>query len=312
MWLDADDELLPDRCERLLQRLEREGADLVFDSADLHDGSTGAFIRHMPIPGYLRRDATGVRQFERNALPSLGWPLVRTSWAQRIGYDARCHGVEDYDFLLRSCMEGARIAYEPTAGYRQFAYASSISRQLTDRRAGVRALLEKHEYDIIRARFGAAGHNSAITGWALVAVAFYREDWSAARHFLNEVATTISDPRRVLESDGPCAHPEGWRLAFYRGTLELIAGSDDEAAAHLQAAYDLAATPEATNNLGVALARLGSRPEAMTLFSQAHHALPTYLDAIENLRSESPSHITTHPLRPTPARTEYPVDRLAS
>jgi glycosyltransferase involved in cell wall biosynthesis len=293
MWVGAGDEVVPGRSDLLLARLEREGADLVYDTADLHDESTGAFVRHVPIPAYLRRDPTAVRQFERNVIPSLGSPLVRTSWAQRIGYDRTCQGVEDYDFLLRSCLEGARIAYEPTAGYRQFASPRS-----TDRRAAVRAALEKHDYNIMRARFGAAGYNSAITGWALVAVAFYREHWSAARRFLSEVEKTISDPRLILEPDGPCAHPEGWRLAFYRGTLELIAGNDDEAWAHLRAAYDLAATPETANNLGVALARMGRRSEAATLFAQAQHAFPDYLDASENLRSQSPSHITTHPLRP--------------
>jgi glycosyltransferase involved in cell wall biosynthesis len=307
MWLDADDEAMLGRSERLVARLEDEGADLVFDAADLHDGETRRFLRHMPIPEYLRRDPTGVRQFERNVIPSLGWPLVRTGWAQRLGYDRACHGVEDYDFFLRSCMEGARVAYEPVAGYRQYAYATSVSRDLADRRAGVRALLKKHQYPLIRARFAAAGHSDAVTIWALVAVAFYREDWPAAARLLDEAARAIDDHCRVLEADGPCANPEGWRLRFYRGTLALLTNQNEAAKRELSIAHVLAATPESANNLGVALARAGQRAGADELFEQALRALPSYLDAAQNRAATQPSAVTTHPLRQTAARTEYPA-----
>ena len=50
MWIDADDEAQPGRAGRLLSRLEHEGADLVYDAADLHDGATGAFIRRAGGP----------------------------------------------------------------------------------------------------------------------------------------------------------------------------------------------------------------------------------------------------------------------
>lgn len=306
MWVDADDEALPGRAARLLARLEDEGADLVFDAADLHDGTTGVFLRHMPIPTYLQCDPSAVRQFERNVLPSLGWPLVRTSWAERVGYDRSLHGVEDYDFLLRSCMEGARVAYEPTPGYRQFAYATSISRDLADRRAGVRALLGKHDYGLIRARFEAAGHPPAVAVWALVAVAFYREDWRRAAALLDEAARTIADPQRPLEADGPCPQPEGWRLAFYRGTLALLTNRSDSARLELGRAHTIARTAESANNLGVALARLGLTSQAQALFDEAEQHFPAYLDAVRNRASAAPACITTHPLRRTASRSEYP------
>jgi glycosyltransferase involved in cell wall biosynthesis len=305
MWIDADDEALPGRVERLKARLEREGSDLVYDAADLHDGATGTFIRHMPIPAYLQCDPSAVRQFERNVIPSLGWPLVRMSWAARVGYDPACHGVEDYDFLLRSVMEGARISCEPTPGYRQFAYPTSVSRELANRRAGVSTLLKKHQYGLIRTRYQAAGYNAAVTAWALVAVALYREDWPAAARFLDEAALTVIDPSRVLEVDGPCLYPEGWRLGFYRGTLALLTGQLDIARDELSAAHALSPAPESANNLGVALARFGLRREADALFRDAAGLFPGYLDASENLTSSAPSRITTHPLRSSSARTEY-------
>ena len=308
MWVDADDEALHGRVERLSERLEREGADSVYDAADLHDGVTGAFVRHMPIPGYLRRDPTAVRQFERNALPTLGWPLVRTSWAQRVGYDVACHGVEDYDFLLRSCMEGARVAYEPVPGYRQFAYPTSVSRAIADRRAGVRALLGKHPYPLIRARFDSAAYGEAISAWALTAVALYREDWPAAAAFLDEAAALMTDPLAVLEADGPCPYPEGWRLSFHRGTLALVTGRLDQARRDLARAYEIVPTPECANNFGVALARCGRRTEANMLFEDAVGMFPDYIDATRNLASAIPDSITIHPLRLSPSRTEYPLE----
>jgi glycosyltransferase involved in cell wall biosynthesis len=307
MWVDADDEAQPGRAARLLARLEREGADLVFDAADLHDGHTNAFLRHLPIPDYLRRDPTGVRQFERNVLPSLGWPLMRTSWAQRIGYDRTCHGVEDYDFFLRSCLEGARVGYETVPGYHQYAYPTSISRALADRRAGVKALLAKHGYPMIRARYAAAGHGYAITAWALVAVAVYREDYDSAAHFVEEAAATVANPAHVLELDGPCAEPEGWRVAFYRGTLALLADHAPLARRELARAHAISPSAETANNLGVALARVGARTQARRLFESAAKLFPSYLDARLNLDSPQPNRITTHPLRRSAARSEYPV-----
>ncbi|MGH9374380.1 MAG: hypothetical protein ACRD15_22920, partial [Vicinamibacterales bacterium] len=234
------------------------------------------------------------------------------SWTERVGYDSACHGVEDYDFLLRSCMDGARVSYEPTAGYRQFAYPTSVSRDLTARRAGVRALLQKHDYSLIRARFHAAGHSEAVTVWALVAVSLYREDWGAATAFLDEAAAMIVDPRHVLEADGPCPHPEGWRLGFYRGTLALLTGRIDIARRELAAAHVRARLPESANNLGIALARFGCRSEADALFLEAERSLPAYLDAAHNRISATPSCITTHPLRQAPARSEYPSQLIAS
>jgi glycosyltransferase involved in cell wall biosynthesis len=307
MWVDADDEAQPGRAARLLARLEREGADLLFDAADLYDGQTGEFLRHLPIPDYLRRDPTGVRQFERNVLPSLGWPLMRTSWAQRIRYDRACHGVEDYDFFLRSCLEGARVGYEMVPGYRQYAYPTSVSRQLAHRRAGVKALLAKHGYPMIRARYAAAGHGYAITAWALAAVAIYREDFASAAHFVEEAAATVGNRAHVLEPEGPCPETEGWRLGFYRGTLALLAGDPHVARRELARAHAISQTPETANNLGVALARVGARTQARRLFEWAAKLFPAYLDASVNLEAAQPDRITTHPLRRTAARSEYPV-----
>jgi hypothetical protein len=175
----------------------------------------------------------------------------------------------------------------------------------------VRTLLQKHEYGLIRARYGAAGHAEAVTAWALVAVAMYREDWSAAGAFIDEASALPIDPARVLEAAGPCPHPEGWRRGFYRGTLALLTGRFDIARRELTEAQRFARTPESSNNLGVALARFGQRDEAEALFVEAEQGFPSYVDAANNRVSANPSCITSHPLRHTAARVEYPSRRSA-
>lgn len=303
MWVAAADEALPGRAARLHARLEQEGADLAYDAADLHDRESGALVRHLPIPEYLRRDPTAVRQFERNATSSLGRPLVRTSWAARIGYDPSCDGAADYDFLLRSVMEGARVVWDQTTGYRIYTDPAGSRREQSGRNSDIRALLQKHEYHLVRTRYRAAGHSEAVTAWALAAMALYREDWQEAGGFIDEAAATIADPVRVLEPGGPCPHPEGWRRAFYRGTLALLQGRFDLGRRELAIAQVFKRAPESSNNLGIALARFGLRAEADDLFREAERACPGYRDAAHNLVSPIPSCITSHPLR-RPARTD--------
>src|SRR5688572_873462 len=106
MWLDAGDEVLPDRATRLLRRLEEDEADLVFDEVDLHDGAGGAFVRRLAFPRLLGDGRQIVRVLERNYIPGPGLPVFRTAAAQEIGFDPAQHGQEDYDFLLRSIVAG--------------------------------------------------------------------------------------------------------------------------------------------------------------------------------------------------------------
>src|SRR4051812_48981124 len=84
-WLDADDEVLPDRAARLLECALANDWDGVWDAAELHDGVTGAPIRRLPMPVFMQRPGAAVRLFERNHTPGPAWPLLRTAFAQQVG-----------------------------------------------------------------------------------------------------------------------------------------------------------------------------------------------------------------------------------
>ncbi len=295
VWLDADDELLPGRCRRLVEHLERKRADLVFDEIELYDGTDGRFLRRLAIPPFLRRPSDLVRCFERNYLPGVGVPGFRTEFARSVGYDPSMHGAEDYDFLLRAVAAGARTVLVRRALYRQYAYPSSLSRDLERQRRMCARALAKHRPERVELLLRAAGLGEAECAWAMVAFHVFQEQYSAALLALDR-----------FESALPAGAPDLiWRAAFQRGTLLLLLNRDEEAAEWLERAQALQSTPETCNNLGVAQARMGGTGDAARLFAMALARFPAYLDALANRSGTDPLRITPLPLRREPARSEY-------
>lgn len=304
-WLDADDELLPGRAARLSGRAKAEGWDAVWDAAVLRDGPTGAPVRVLPMPAFLQQPNAAVRLFERNHAPGPAWPLVRTAFARRVGYDPGLPTADDLDFMLRGVCAGGRFGFVAECGYRQFAYPASLSRQANQQRTWVGAVLGKHDYADVRDRYRAAGYASRVAAWGLVAMATFRQEWSAALAFLDAACPDRTDDA-VLEPEGPWPFRERWRYAFQRGTLRLLEGADDAAAARdLECAESLDPTPETANNLGVAWWRLGHRTDAREALCCAARRLTGYADARANVVAEEPTRITWHPLRRTPSRSDY-------
>lgn len=295
VWLDADDELLPGRCQRLVEHLERQPADLAFDEIALHDGTNGRLLRHLAIPPFLRRPSDVVRCFERNYLPGLGVPGFRTGFARSVGYDPSMHGAEDYDFLLRAVAAGARIALVRQVLYRQYAYPSSLSRDLERQRRMCARALAKHQPEQVEVLLRKAGLGEAECAWTLVAFHVFQEDYPAALRALDWFESVLV----------PGVPELTWRAAFQRGTLLLLMGHPQEGAEWLGRAEALHATPEACNNLGVAWARLGRTGDAARLFTTALARFPGYLDALANRDGTGPLRITPLPLRREPARSEY-------
>jgi hypothetical protein len=303
VWLDADDELLPGRVERLLAALEREDGDLASDGVELVDGPTGELRGRAEIPSFVRR--APVRLFERMYLPGPGVIAARTAAARSIGYDAALHGCEDADFLLRALAGGMRLTMETAIGYRLYTYPDSLSRDRDRQRAMYRLVLDKHAYDRVSERYAAAAVNPVVTAWALVSIALFRDDYPAALEFIARAERLSQAFDDVVELDGPCPYPERWRVAFARGTVYLLLGNAYEAAAALEQACERLATPETLNNLGVAAACAGDRARAVPLFERALAMRPGYADPRENLASPVPARITTHPLRVETARQDY-------
>lgn len=312
VWLDADDEFLPYRIDRLVRALQDNHADFAGDAAEVVDGRSGAFISTIPMPAFIKPYPLQARLFERNYLPAIGALGFRTSFAQRMGYDVMMHGSEDADFVLRSVAAGARFCLLDDVGYRIHAYPGSLSRQIGNQRAMYRYALCKHDYRMVRELLLKAGHTDRVTIWALVSMATFREDYEKALSFVAEAAALIRDPMEVLEPPGPCSMPEKWREYFHRGTLLLLSGETELAAATLRSAKSIRPSPEAINNLGAALAKLGRFEEARGCFAESLALEPGYLDATANLSGNHPIQITTHPLRAHSYRSDYSQSGLKS
>jgi glycosyltransferase involved in cell wall biosynthesis len=305
MWLDADDELLPGRLDRMIEALKIRNADLASDEAELWSGPYSEFVMRLQIPSFLKNHHPLSRLFERNYLPAPGAIGFRTRFAQKIGYDARLHGAEDYDFLLRAVVAGSKIALLDDAGYRLFAYPQSLSRSAENQRSMCRRALEKHSYEKVRALYVEAGYDDCIALWGIVSVAMFRADYLAVLQFLKEVDDLMIDPEAVLEPEGPYAYPESWKIGFFRGTALLLMGNPAQALPILEHLQEQIATAAGCNNLGVAKWQTGDNAGASILFKKSLELFPGYFDAKSNLESSSPSNITTHPLRTEPARADY-------
>lgn len=305
-WLDADDEWCPGRMPHMVAALEA-GHDVVVDDFDLHDGETGAWLRRLSAPGFLRGPGGAVRLFERNWLPGDSPVGFRVSAFRTAGgYDAAVFGPESYDLLLRVIARGGSFAWHDRVGYRIYAYPTSVSRNITRQRAAVAAALRKHDYDSIARLYTGAGYSDRVTAWALVSMALFRMEPAAALQFLERAFPRNAAPDEVLEPDGPWPFREGWRAAFTRGAALLTCGGQDAKA--LEACLEAEAfepTPEGANNLGVALARTGRLDEARDAWQRAERLFPGYADARSNAQAEVPAAVTTHPLRRLSSRNDY-------
>ncbi len=306
MWLDADDELMPGRVATMEKALE-DGADVVFDAAHLVDSVSGKRIRRLDMPAFMLSRGGMARSFERNYLPGPAWPAVRTEVAKELGYDTALPTGEDLDFNLRALRSGARFLMSTEAGYKQVAYGSSLSRDLSLQRGAVRTVLKKHGYEEVERIFAQNGFDERVTCWALCSMAIFREEYAAAERYLKMAFPPGSEPSEILEPDGPLPVEEGWRHAFFAGTLELLQNGG-KALRWLQAAEEFRRTPEGSNNLGVAYYRAGDAKKAQEHFRWALSRLEGYRDATLNERSSGSSQqITTHPIRRHSSRSEYPL-----
>ncbi len=279
-WLDADDEYLPGRIQRLAA-MTASGADIAADATILVDGRTGATRGEVPLPEWILHTGASARLFERNALPAIGLVAFRTDRWRALGYDPMLHGGEDVDIALRAVMAGARFEWIPEAGTRVHIYETSLSRNRDNQRQMYGRALRKHSYDSIRDLYCRSGWDDAVTRWALASIAMFRDDPRTALRFLSELQGV-----------------EGltWRVAFLKGTALLLCG-DPRAIDLLAEAEALRRAPEAANNLGVALSRNGRPVEAAQAFASSLERFPSYQDARINVESAWPSRITTHPLR---------------
>lgn len=305
IWCDADDAFEPGRIEVLAALLASSGADCASDGVRLYDGPADRFLRELPIPGFLAGGRAVCRIFERNFLPAVGHLAVRTALAKEVLYDSGQTGGDDYDFALRLIQAGAKFCLSANPGYRMYAYPGSDSRRLTRQNAMIDRALRKHDYADVEALYRRAGLSDRIAAWGIFSMAMFRREFQAARIFLERACPEGFSAQTILEPEGPYPVLEGWRYAFARGVLHLLAGEAHQAVPWLEKAESVRTSADTANNLGVALWQEGRTAAARRRFHQAIELFPGYLDAGVNLQSDLPGRVTLQPLRMQPSRSDY-------
>lgn len=135
---DSDDLMADDRLERLVERGESDGADIVVDNLMVFDerGLAAARpflpLRKNLIPRWITlADYIAASRLYARA-PSLGYlkPLFRADSLGRLRYRETLRIGEDYDLVLRMLLAGAAMRLEPLPLYRYRKHGGSISHAL--------------------------------------------------------------------------------------------------------------------------------------------------------------------------------------
>ena len=305
--LDADDAYLPGRIDKAVTDLEKSNTQIWADGLRLRDGASGAPLKDIQVPEFLRHSPTPYRLFERNHLPGVGQVAFVTGFAQQVGYDPTLHGPEDIDLVLRMVAAGARFSYDDSIGYEMFAYPTSVSRSLDNQLAMYARGLRKFPLRFIRSFYLQHGSDPVTALWACITVAMYCGTYAKAGSLLDEldaILPTVSSTY-VHEPDGPNPYPEQWRRSFVRGTALLLCGEVEAAIDDLRKACELLERPESLNNLGVGLRRAGLEAEALASFQRALKLNGEFLDAKRNLATSTRQRITRQPLRALANRSSY-------
>jgi succinoglycan biosynthesis protein ExoO len=149
--VDSDDLLHPDRFQRLLAAATRLDLDIIADDlvffGDTVDASGRTLLQPLGLCAPLTvtpdlfLDASG----ESRQMPALGYlkPLIRRSLIANHRYDETLCIGEDYDFILRLLLSGARFVVLPDPMYLYRRHVASISHRLT--KTAVDAMLVAHD-----------------------------------------------------------------------------------------------------------------------------------------------------------------------
>jgi glycosyltransferase involved in cell wall biosynthesis len=156
--LDSDDLMHPDRLRLLIEESKRSGADIVADDLLLFDDDRCApprtlFTRKWAAVG---RWISAEHYLATNNFygrgPALGYlkPIFRASIIakQNIRYDERLTVAEDYNFVFRLLMAGARFRTIPEIGYFYRRHGGSVSHRLKP--SVLRSILDVEQGDAAR------------------------------------------------------------------------------------------------------------------------------------------------------------------
>jgi glycosyltransferase involved in cell wall biosynthesis len=136
--VDSDDLMHPSRLQFLLNSAIRDGADIVADDLLVFDANYGSLPRSMlgkrETPFWLNASQYLRANHLFGRPPALGYlkPVYRASYAGRLGivYDEHLNIAEDFDFLLRLLLAGAKFRVYPELLYFYRRHPASISNRL--------------------------------------------------------------------------------------------------------------------------------------------------------------------------------------
>ena len=133
--VDSDDILHPERFERLLAAAAAHDADIIADDLLLfhEDGSPPKLMLGENADAALAVTPEDWVLAGLDGTPALGYlkPLIRADRLKSFRYDEALRIGEDYDFVLRLLLDGARMTIVPEPFYLYRRHAASISHRLS-------------------------------------------------------------------------------------------------------------------------------------------------------------------------------------
>lgn len=291
IWVDADDECLPNRVEALLPYLE-QGAGWVYDSVELYDGLANCFRKNLVIPDLLFTQGGICHQLARNYIPSIGFPMVNVKLALNIGYDRTFRHGEDYDHFLRTLMSGEKIALSPDITHRMYEYPTSLSRQLDSQNAFVELAMKKQGNEQIMQFLEARGISRVEQYTILLLRLLKIRDVKGLETRLSSLASDMVSENHDLQ----------WLVYFSKGILNYMRQDYSSALSCFRGALELNQSADICNNIGVLNEHLGE--SGKDFFMDALALSPGYQDAEMNLCGDE-MRITYVPLRQHQSRDNY-------
>ena len=139
--LDGDDLMHPRRLQSIIEEAEKSGADIAADDLLLFDDGRQASPqtlfsgRWAKSPQWVSAEEYVLTNNPYGKGPALGYlkPVIRTSMISqhKLRYDERLTIAEDYDFIFRLLMAGAKFRTLPHIGYFYRRHSGSVSHRLS-------------------------------------------------------------------------------------------------------------------------------------------------------------------------------------
>lgn len=301
VWLDADDEMLPGRIERIHEVIQAQNVDLIYEAAELYVEGQEGKIANLKIPPFLYDPTNLYWLYERNWFPILTGAF-RTSFARSVGYDPSLMACEDYDFLVRAIENNAAISMVEEPAIKYYSNPAGLSRNIDKTVRAQKIIMSKltcsRLLEMCEEKFVSREIGNAIVASRELRLEHYEVSHSYLEN--NTCSSEIAAPynisvgifQKILTST-VCFHLGKRKMA--KDILEQFIQEGTESA-------------DILNNYGVVCKLQGRTDRAKKYFLMAIDVREAYRDARENLNYLNDSNKyfwTDHPLRRHPSNNIY-------